>query len=124
MITAFMSAATPYVLALSVGLGAFGSWWAYNEGKAVGAEEVRSAQVAESMLRTEMRDAVQAAVAEGFQRIEVKNETVVRNFKTIEKQIPVYRECVHPEPAIRLLNSALRGGDEVRTEPSVPGGMP
>lgn len=121
--TALLTTALPYALAISVGLGAFGSWWAYNEGKDVGAQEVRSAQLRESALRIEMRDAVQAAVAEGFKNIEVKNETVIRNFKTLEKEVPVYRECRHPDDAQRLLNSALRG-DSVRTEPTVPGFMP
>lgn len=118
-----MIGALPYMLALSVGLGAFGSWWAYNEGKDAGAQEVRSAQLQEAVLRIEMRDAVQTAVAEGFKNIEVKNETVVRNFKTIEKEVPVYRECRHPDDALRLLNSTLRG-DAVRAEPVVPGFMP
>lgn len=121
--TALLTTALPYVLAVSVGLGAFGSWWAFTEGKEVGAQEVRAAQIRESMLRIEMRDAVQTAVAEGFKNIEVKNETVIRNFKTLEKEVPVYRECRHPDDALRLLNSALRG-DPVRTEPAVPGLVP
>lgn len=119
MIAPFM----PYVLAAAVAVGALGSLWAYKEGKAVGAEGVRAAQLSDTLLRITTRDEVLKVVAQGLQNIEVKNETVVRNFKTIEREVPVYRECAHPEPAVRLLNDALRG-DTVRAEPAVPSIMP
>jgi hypothetical protein len=119
MTAAFM----PYALLTSVIVGVAGSLWAYNEGKTAGEQEVLAQVAQDESLRIATRDETLRVVAEQIKGLGVKNETVVRNFKTIEREVPVYRDCVHPAPAIELLNDALRGS-EVRTQLPVPGVVP
>lgn len=112
-----------YVVAGLVFLGSISTFWAYQEGKSTGAEEANAQHTENVLSAIEIRDEVLAAVATGLSDVKIENKTYVRNFRTLEKENVVYKECTHPDAAMRMLNSALRG-DKVPSEPAVPGKLP
>ena len=125
MIAAIFGRFMPYLWAASVLAGALGSVYAYFEGKKAGVQEVQAQENKERNDRIQLRDEVQKAVAEGFKHIEVRNETIIKNFRAIEKRVPVYTsvDCTHPDDVLKLLNDALQR-DGVRAKPAVPGSLP
>lgn len=92
----------------------------YIKGVEAGKQEVRSLWMAQELGEMKAVAAVDRAVAKHIQSIKVENKTYIRNFKEIERENTVYRDCQHTDDAFRLLNSAL-SGDPLRTQPTVPG---
>lgn len=112
-----------YVIAGLVLLGSVSTFFAYQEGVSVGEKNAANTQLRDTILAMEVRDKTLEVVASAVKDIKVENQTYVRNFKTVEKENVVYKECVHPDVTVRLLNAALRG-DPVPPQPAVQGELP
>lgn len=113
----------PWILLAVTALSAIGMVKAYDKGG-----DDREARILVEMQRATLvginaRDAALAATAEALKGIKVENKTYVKNFKEVETQSVVYRECKHSDDAFRLLNSAL-SGDSVRSEPDLQSQLP
>lgn len=65
--------------------------------------------------------ATEAAVS-AIKGIEVKYVTIKQQAETITREVPVYRDCVHTDDGLRLVNEALAGGSGSGTgeAPGVP----
>lgn len=114
---------TAYIVAGLVILGSLSTFFAYGKGFTAGEESATNTQLRDTMLSIAVRDKTLEVVAAAVKEIKVENQTYVRNFRTVEKENVVYKECVHPDATVRLLNAALRG-DPVPTEPAVQGELP
>lgn len=112
-----------YVMAGLVLLGALGTVLGYQKGFSAGEAQATNTQLRDTMLSLQIRDKTLEVVAGAVKDIKVENNTFIRNFKTLEKENVVYKECVHPDAAFSLLNAALRG-DPVPTQPAVQGELP
>lgn len=64
-----------------------------------------AAKVAEA----EAKDKALKAAAEAIAQIEVKHQTIVQKVRHEVTKEPVYRDCVLPDAAVGLLNSAALG---------------
>ena len=100
-------------IVLITAMGLFGG------GYYVGSELSEKARLdRESATQEALRIATERTV-QAIEQIKVENRTVVKNFRTIEQRDVVYRECKHPDDALRVLNNALQGN----TTATVPGEM-
>ena len=49
--------------------------------------------------------------AKAIENIKVENKTFVKNFRTIEKNETIYRDCKHPVDSVGVFNKALAGAE-------------
>lgn len=76
-------------------------------GAYVGSQITEKTQLEKEAAITEAINKATSETAKAISEIKVENKTIVRNFRTIEKSATVYRDCVHPDDAIGVLNKAL-----------------
>lgn len=92
------------VLATAGGL-VYSGWY-------VGVTSTEKAQLERDSELAKQAQVMREAVAEEVGKIKVESKTYVRNFRTKEKENVVYKECSHPDDVMRLLDSALGGGQQ------------
>lgn len=113
---------TAYISLGLIVLGGLGMVVSYGKGVEHTENRLRLEQtqidLAISRAVNKSNDEVLNRVNEAVQNVRIENKTYVRNFKEVEKQSVVYRECQHTDDAFRLLNSALRG-DPLPSQPSL-----
>lgn len=97
MIMRFM----PYLIPLLGGAALFMG------GAYVGSQITEKSQLEKEAAITEAINKATEQTAKAISDIKVENKTIVRNFRTIEKNATVYRDCVHPDDSIRVFNQAL-----------------
>lgn len=99
----------PYVLlavalAWGASLGVAG-WWSYGAGK--NAEIAR--QESDEALMRQTREAAQQGAADAIATIKVQN--VTRKVETLVRTDVVYRDCVHADGVLQLLEQVRTGVD-------------
>lgn len=105
----------PYIILAAVlaVIGAFGGgyWW--------GASAKENAILAEQKREDDLIAKMQGTVADSISKMTVKHVTIRQqvDHEIIEK--PVYRDCMHTDDGLRLVNSALSN-----TEPAGPSELP
>jgi len=68
---------------------------------------------------------VRAATAEEISKIEIRNTTIRQKAEVITREVPVYRDCVHDDRTLSLLNAALQGATaESAVDGELPGADP
>lgn len=95
----------------------------YNKGAEDTANRLMAMRVTTLEQAAEDKEELLNVVAEAVKGIEIEQRTVVQQFKTVEKENVVYRECKHSDDAVGLLNAALRG-DPVSSQPVVQNPVP
>jgi hypothetical protein len=110
----------PWLLlaALSAILASFGT------GYYKGASDTKATQSETELLIIRASQAAQQAAAEEISKIKIKNTTIKREVHREIQNVPVYGDCKHTEPGLRLINQALTAGDTAGglKLPSNPGG--
>lgn len=92
---------------------AFAGGWKVNEWRRDSAES-KAIEAAEKAATA----ATEAAVT-AIKSIEVKYVTIKQKAETVTREVPVYRDCVHSDDGMRVVNEALTGhlppaGDSAR----------
>lgn len=82
---------------------------AFTGGVATGKSWQEGQQAKEEVLIQKAAEAAQMAAAEAISQIEVKNVTIKRQIEREVREVPAYRECVHSDGGLRVVNEALRG---------------
>jgi len=92
---------TRLVAPLVIGAGLFGGGW-YVGSELREKSELERAAAIEQAVRI-----ASDKTADAISKIKVENRTLVKNFKEVEKRVPVYVDCKHDPDAVKLLNNLL-----------------
>lgn len=85
----------------------------FGTGVATGKSWQEGRQAKEEVLIQKAAEAAQMAAAEAISRIEVKNVTIKRQIEREVREVPAYRDCVHSDGGLRVVNEALAGSKPV-----------
>lgn len=85
---------------------------AYSFGVMMIGKSLKQAEVDRLAIATrEAQDKALDAAAKAIAQIEVKNVTIRQEAKTIMRDVPVYRECVHDGRVFDRINAAIQSAD-------------
>ena len=86
--------------------------YVYGHSNGVDSEKVN--QIAEKAKQDEIKQAIEATresarqgAADEIAKIKIRNTTVQGKVTTVVRDNPVYRDCLHDERGLRLINEAL-----------------
>lgn len=83
------------------------AWWFYGAGRdAQIAEESRTVQAIEAA-KTEARN----GTAEALSKLEIQHVTVTQKAQQVIREVPVYRDCLHSDGMLDLINAARGYGN-------------
>lgn len=85
---------------------AFVSGWKVNQWRNDSADAKAAAAVEKAA--TAATDAAVAAI----KGIEVKYVTIKQRAETVTREVPVYRDCMHTDDGLRVVNQALSAGPQ------------
>ena len=88
------------------------SFIAYSFGVMMIGKSLKQAEWDRSVIATrEAQDKALEQAAKAIAQIEVKNVTIKQEAKTIMRDVPVYRDCVHDKRVLDRINAAIQSAD-------------
>lgn len=96
----------PWLLVAALVVGAGG----YVKGRADGAEIASAEHLKHEELIRQASEAAQVAAATEIAKLEVKRVTIKQRVEKETREVPVYRDCHHSGPGLRIVNTALTNG--------------
>lgn len=111
----------PYIIIGLVSFWALSTGGAFWYGTDVGrdGEVARQAKINEVIEAT--RKAAQEGAADAISKIKITNTTIRGKTETIVRENVVYRDCVHPDKQLQLINEALTGRPQPTGDSELPG---
>jgi hypothetical protein len=94
---------------------AFASGWQVSDWRNKAAQ--KKADEVEQRATTAATDAAVKAI----QGIEVKYVTIKQKAETITREVPIYRDCMHTDDGLRVVNEALTGNAAAGDPTVMPG---
>lgn len=85
---------------------AFGSGWKVNQWRNDSADAKATAAIEKAAT------AATDAAVEAIKGIEVKYVTIKQRAETVTREVPVYRDCMHTDDGLRVVNQALSAGPQ------------
>ena len=88
-----------------------------------GASDTEATQSKTELLIMQASQVAQQAAAQEITKIKIKNTTIRKEVRREIQNVPVYADCKHTEPGLRLINQALANGESAGglKLPSKPG---
>lgn len=93
---------------------------AFFYGSGTGENRAIAKQAAIDSAIAETRRAAMEGAADAIAKSKVRHTIVQGKVETIIRENPVYRDCTHDDPTLRLLNEALTGRAGPASNGSVP----
>jgi hypothetical protein len=93
---------------------------AFFSGWKVNGWRIEAAQTKADKVEQRATAAATEAAVTAIKAIEVKYVTIKQRAETVTREVPIYRDCVHTDDGLRIVNEALAGGQPSEA-PGVPG---
>lgn len=110
----------PYAILAIVVLwgGSVGGAFLYGSGVGKDGEIANQAKINQAIIDT--REAAQLGAADAIAKIKVTHKTIQGRVETTIRDNPVYRDCLHSDSGLRLINEAITGKSQPASDSKLP----